>query len=109
MELISPIHGKIIYEDKDIVSFKNPIPGFDNINKYILTDLYKDSPFKLLQAIDDVNIGFVLISPFDVVDNYEIEISDSLQKRLNIQKNTDVCLYSLITLSSNVNNITANL
>ena len=46
---------------------------------------------------------------FDVIDNYEIEISDSLQKRLNIQKSTDVCLYSLITLSSNVNNITANL
>lgn len=109
MELISPIHGKIIYEDKDIVSFKKAIPGFENINKYILTDLYKDSPFKLLQAIDDVNIGFILISPFDVIDNYEIEISDSLQKRLNIQKSTDVCLYSLITLSSNVNNITANL
>ena len=93
MELISPIHGKIIYEDKDIVNFKKAIPGFENINKYILTDLYEDSPFKLLQAID----------------NYEIEISDSLQKRLNIQKSTDVCLYSLITLSSNVNNITANL
>ena len=109
MELISPIHGKIIYEDKDIVNFKKAIPGFETINKYILTDLYEDSPFKLLQAIDDVNIGFILISPFDVIDNYEIEISDSLQKRLNIQKSTDVCLYSLITLSSNVNNITANL
>lgn len=108
MELLSPVHGKISYSNKEIITFKKGIPGFDGLNKYVVKDI-EDSPFKLLQSIEDVQIGFVLISPFDVEEKYEIKLNDDMVKKLDVKEPTDVALYSIVTLSSKIENITANL
>lgn len=109
MELLSPIHGNINYNLEEVIKFKKSIPGFDGINNFIIRDADVESPFKILQSIDDANIGFVLISPFDVEESYEIKLADELLDRLNIRESSDVVLYSLVTLSSKVENITVNL
>lgn len=109
MELLSPIHGNISYNLEEVIKFERSIPGFEGINNFIIRDADEESPFKILQSIDDVNIGFVLISPFDVEKSYEIKLADELLERLNIKESSDVVLYSLVTLSSKVENITVNL
>lgn len=109
MELLSPIHGNVNYDLEEVVKFEKSIPGFDGINSFIIRDADEESPFKILQSIDDVNIGFVLISPFEVEESYEIKLADELMERLNIKKSSDVVLYSLVNLSSKVENITVNL
>lgn len=109
MEMISPIHGNITYNLDEVIKFEKSIPGFEGMNNFILKDADEDSPFKILQSIDDVNVGFVLISPFNVEQSYEIKLTDELIERLDIIDNSDVVLYSLVTLNSKVENITANL
>ena len=108
MDILSPVHGKINYTEDEIIKFNKAIPGFEHIERYILKDI-EDSPFKLLHAIDDLNIGFIAISPFEVEKEYEIKLSDELINRLEIEKASDVLLYSLVTLNSEIKNITANL
>lgn len=39
MEIISPVHGKIIYEENDIIQFVKPIAGFKEYSKYIIKDI----------------------------------------------------------------------
>ena len=109
MEIMSPIHGAISYELDEVIKFEKSIPGFEDIYNFIIKDTEEESPFKILQSIDDINIGFVLISPFDVEKEYEIKLTDELIDRLNIKDSTDVVLYSLVTLNSKVENITVNL
>lgn len=109
MEIISPIHGNISYSLEDVIKFEKSIPGFEDIKNFIIKDADEDGPFKILQSIDDVNIGFVLISPFDIEENYEIKLTDEIIERLRIKESSDVVLYSLVTLSSKVENITVNL
>lgn len=109
MEIISPIHGNISYSLEDVIKFEKSIPGFEDIKNFIIKDADEESPFKILQSIDDVNIGFVLISPFDIEENYEIKLTDEIIERLRIKESSDVVLYSLVTLSSKVENITVNL
>lgn len=109
MEIISPIHGSITYNLDEVIRFEKSIPGFEGVKNFILKDTDEDSPFKLLQSIDDVNIGFILISPFDVEESYEVKLVDELVERLRIKESSDVALYSLVTLSSKVENITVNL
>ena len=108
MEIISPIHGEMTYEEKDIINFKKGIPGFDELNKFIIKEI-EDSSFKVLQSIDDAELGFVLISPFDVELDYEIKLNSEIRKNLDIKNEKEVALYSLVTLNSKVENITANL
>ncbi|MDZ4965114.1 flagellar assembly protein FliW, partial [Clostridium perfringens] len=57
MELKSPIPGKMIYEDNEIINFVKGIPGFDNLKKYIIKEVENDSPFNILQSIEDKDIG----------------------------------------------------
>ena len=109
MEIISTIHGNISYSLEDVIKFEKSIPGFEDIKNFIIKDADEDGPFKILQSIDDVNIGFVLISPFDIEENYEIKLTDEIIERLRIKESSDVVLYSLVTLSSKVENITVNL
>lgn len=109
MEIISPIHGKITYEENEIITFEKGIPGFPNLKKYIIREALEDSLFSIIQSVEDKDIGFVLISPFTVKENYEINLNEEIIKNLNIQKEEDVILYSLVTLNENMENITANL
>lgn len=109
MEIISPIHGKMIYEENEIISFERGIPGFDHLKKFIIKEVGEDSPFSILQSIEDKDIGFIIISPFMINDKYEIKLNEEILKNLNIKKEEEVVLYSLVTLSEKVENITANL
>lgn len=109
MEIISPIHGKIIYEENEIINFEKGIPGFQNLKKFVIKEIGEDSPFNILQSIEDKDMGFILISPFLVYENYEVNLNDEVIRNLNIESSNDVLLYSIVTLNSNAKEITANL
>lgn len=109
MEIISPIHGKMIYEENEIISFERGIPGFDYLKKFIIKEVGEDSPFSILQSIEDKDIGFIIISPFMINNSYEIKLNEEILKNLKIEKEEEVVLYSLVTLSEKAENITANL
>jgi len=109
MELISPIHGKIIYEKNEIIYFEKGLPGFSDLKKYVIKQVEEESPFSILQSIEDKEIGFIIISPFFIKDNYEIEISDEIIKNLKLEGSDEALLYSIVTLNSKIEEITANL
>lgn len=108
MELISPVHGKIQYELEEVITFKRGIPGFEEYKTYVAKEI-EESPFKILQCLENNELAFIVISPFDVVSDYEIKISEEIIRNTKIDKQEDVILYSIVTINSKVENITANL
>lgn len=108
MELVSPVHGKIQYEIEDIITFKKGIPGCEEYKTYIVKEI-EESPFKILQCLENYELAFIIISPFDVIEDYEIKLSEELIKNTEIKSPEDVVLYSIVNLSSKVENITTNL
>lgn len=109
MELISPIHGKIIYEKNEIIHFEKGLPGFSELKKYVIKQVQEESPFSILQSIEDKEIGFIIISPFFIKDNYEIKLSDEIINNLKLENSDEALLYSIVTLNSKIEEITANL
>lgn len=108
MEIVSPIHGKFLYEEKDIITFEKSIPGFENSKKFIIKEV-EDSGFYIIQSLEEVELGFILISPFSIIENYEIRLNEEIIKNLEIKDEKEVVLYSVITLNSDIEKITANL
>ncbi|CUU50254.1 flagellar assembly protein FliW [Clostridium beijerinckii] len=109
MVFISKIHGKLEYDEKDIIIFKKEILGFNNKEKFVLVELEDYKPFKLLQSLEDEEVGLILTSPFEFFDDYKVNLPEETLNRLNIDNEEDVLLLTTITLSSDPKKITANL
>lgn len=105
----SKIHGEIKYEEKDILKFNKGILGFDDYKKFLLVNLEGSAPFKLFQALDDENIGMIVISPYDFFDEYEIKLNDDTINNLDIKSPDDVMVINTVTLNADPNKITTNL
>lgn len=109
MEIISPIHGKMEYSESEVLTFEKGIPGFQDLKKFIIKEVSSESPFSVMQSIEDKYIGFIIISPFLIDDKYEIKLSDETIKLLNIEKPEDILLYTIVTLKEKIEDITTNL
>lgn len=101
-------YGVKEYEDKDIITFKDGIPGFDNLKQFILFNI-EESNYCILQSIEDANVGFILISPFDVMKDYEFEIDEEVEKELGVHDISDISVLNTVTLNNDINKITTNL
>ncbi|GAA0121415.1 flagellar assembly protein FliW [Clostridium faecium] len=108
MELNSKHHGVIRYNEEDVIFFKNGLPGFENLKKFIIFPLKDNDSFTVIHSIDD-DLGIILISPFMVKEDYEFKLNENVIDELKITEPTDVMVYTTVTLNSNIEKITTNL
>ncbi|MBU3180665.1 flagellar assembly protein FliW [Clostridium psychrophilum] len=109
MELVTKYHGVREYSNEDIIVFKKGLPGFKELKNFIVFPLEKNNVLNILHSVEDVDVGLVLISPFTIIKDYEFKIPDSYIKELKIVKPEEVLVLTTVTLSSDIENITANL
>ncbi|MDP4176924.1 MAG: flagellar assembly protein FliW [Bacillota bacterium] len=109
MKFNTKYHGEIDYKEEDIITFKKGMPGFENLKKFILFDIEENEVFKILHSIEDENIGFIVVSPFYVMKDYEFDLDDEKLKSLNVKTPDNVTVYNTVTLNSKPEDITANL
>lgn len=109
MKLETLNYGTISYEEENIVVFEKPLLGFDDLREFVLVELEQNSMFSLLQSIEEKAIGFVVVSPFSVREDYEINIDDVTVNELGIESAEDVAIVNTVTLSAIPEKITTNL
>lgn len=90
------------------VTFNKGIPGFENLKNFIIKDLELNNKFKILEA-EESKISFVTVSPFDIYNEYEIDLNDQIIEELKIEKPQDVLVLSIITLGKTLETSTMNL
>lgn len=109
MNIETKYHGSIEYEEKDIICFHKGLPGFTNLTKFILFPV-KDNPiFNVLHSVEDSKIGLVVISPFEILKDYEFSLEEELINRLTIEEPEQVQVLNTVTLNSDIKKITTNL
>lgn len=109
MRLETLNYGVIDYEEGDIIFFEKSLLGFDGLNKFILIELEQNSMFSVLHSIDEKAIGFIVVSPFSVREDYEIKIDDATIEELGIKTEEDVAIVNTVTLNAIPEKITTNL
>ncbi len=105
----SVVHGKIEYEEKDVLTFEKGILGFNELKKFILVDLKEYEPFKLLQSLENNEIGLIVVSPYEFFNDYRIQLSDETIQHLKLISSQEVLVYSTVTLNSDPKKVTTNL
>ena len=109
MVFVSKIHGNLNYEEKNRLTFKKSLLGFDNLKKFILVDLEGCKPFKILQSLEDEEMALIVTCPFDFYKDYEAKLTEDLIERLEIKDQKEVMLITTVTINSDLKKITTNL
>ncbi|RMC99082.1 flagellar assembly protein FliW [Clostridium autoethanogenum] len=109
MKLNTKYHGVLSYEKEDIIMFKKGIPGFEKLREFILVPAEENKLFYLLHSLENINIGIVVISPFNVLKDYEFDLSKIKEHELGIKSQKDIIVVNTVHLDAKLENITVNL
>jgi flagellar assembly factor FliW len=90
------------------IIFKKGIPGFENLKQFNIKDVENNEKFKIMESKED-EISFVIVNPFDVYSEYEIDLNDETIKELEIKNPNDVLVLSILTLGKTLQQSTMNL
>ena len=109
MKIHTKYHGVREYNEDDVITFNRGIPGFEDLKKFIIFEVEDNEVFSILHSIEDEGLGFVVVSPFYVMEDYEFKLSDRIIGELKIENPDDVLVLNTVTLSSKMEDITTNL
>lgn len=90
------------------ITFKKGLPGIEYLNSFIIKDLDGNEKFKILESKEG-EVSFVTITPFEIYNDYEINLNDETIKELQIDRPEDVLVLSIITLGKTLETSTMNL
>ena len=109
MEIMTRDFGKIEIDENDIINFPQGIPGFVEEKDYVLLPLGEESPFLVLQAVNNANLAFITLEPGNFIQGYEFEISDNVVEKLKIEDNKEVMVLAIATVKDDLQDMTVNL
>ena len=67
--------GKMEIDEKDIITFVEPIFGFEDHRKYVLLENEELNPhFVWLQSVEEPMICFVMANPSEIVSDYHVTL-----------------------------------
>lgn len=89
--------------------FEYGIPGFEQIHEFAITDIEGELPMKLMEAVGDEGISFLIASPFFFYPDYEWDLPKSVLEELSINDESDVEIWSIITIPDDALKSTINL
>lgn len=94
-------------EDNDIIDFDEGLPGFENVKRFVVINIKDNKLLKCLQSVDNKEVSFIAINPWDVFKDYNINIEDKELSLIGGTNIDDLKVFSLLTITQK--GITANL
>jgi flagellar assembly factor FliW len=108
MNINTKAFGRIEVDDRQKVTFPRGLYGFETLKDYVLLDA-EQRPFFWLQSIDIQEVAFILIDPFLIRPDYELDINDEELKEIGITTPQNVLVFTTVTVPAEGSPITANL
>jgi flagellar assembly factor FliW len=100
--------GQVEAEERQKIRFPRGLLGFENRKDFVLLSAPQE-PFLYLQSLDAVEVSFILIDPFLFRPDYELDLSDSDLQAVEIEKQEDALVLSIVTVPIGGGQMTANL
>ncbi|MBF0444301.1 MAG: flagellar assembly protein FliW [Magnetococcales bacterium] len=98
MEIHGTRFGVLEFNEDEIIVVEDGLLGFPLSKNFLLFPYGQDSSFFWLQSVDEVEIAFIVVNPFDFFSDLEFSIEDADAEMLAIEKGEDVEIFSLVTI-----------
>lgn len=76
-----------------VVHFPDGLPGFPELERFIVVELIDGGAFQQLQSIDDPDISMIVCVPWLFFPDYAPVLSDAEQAELEIESATDAVVF----------------
>lgn len=97
-----------IPEDK-IIQFPFGVIGFEQHKRFIMLKHKPESSFFWLQSLDNPDLAFSMLFPFQFIPNYEPEISEEDRIKLLAKDKNELEIYCMVVIPKDVQQMTINL
>jgi flagellar assembly factor FliW len=101
--------SNLVYSPNDVISFPAGIPGFEERQTFVLSEIAEYAPFEWLACIDGSKLRFAVINPLLFCPDYDPTITKAHIAELQLDKPDDVLMYAIVTIRENPLDSTANL
>ena len=102
--------GEVEVAEDKVVHFADGIPAFEDEHEFVIVPYDEESPYVFLQSLTTPDLAFLMTVPFIFFPEYEFEIDDENQNKLELTKQEDMVVYTLLTINGGkVKDMTANL
>ncbi|MBF0108993.1 MAG: flagellar assembly protein FliW [Magnetococcales bacterium] len=98
MEIHGTRFGVLEFEENEIITIEDGLLGFPLSKRFLLFPYGQDSSFFWLQSVDEPEIAFIVVNPFDFFADLEFSIQDEDTRTLGLSRSEDVEVFSLVTI-----------
>lgn len=110
MEVSTKYFSNIQYNEDEVIYFKNGLFGFENFKKYLLIRFDNNNNNLIcLQSIEEESIAFVMINPYNFINDYNLSLSEEDFKQLQVDDITNILVYNICVLNDDISKSTANM
>jgi flagellar assembly factor FliW len=100
--------GEVEVSSEQCAHFPEGIPGFPEAKQFAFLP-FGDGPFMHMQSLDDEELVFLLVSPFDVDGAYAFDLDESDKVQLSLTESSAMAVYAIVTCGDSVQQCTVNL
>lgn len=108
MKVSTKAMGTVDVPENHVVAIPKGLLGFESVNRYVLIDA-EQKPFIWLQSLENQSLAFLLIDPFLICSDYNVEIDDSDLNIIGADNSDDILVLTTVTISADGKTVTTNL
>ncbi len=108
MDVKTKTMGTVQVEEKNLVDFPAGLFGFEEFHKFAIIEAEYE-PFLWLQSLDESGLAFIMVDPFAIEPEYELDVDDKTLAEIGVKSPADVVVFAIVTVPANGKPVTANL
>jgi len=109
MRLETTRFGMLDIDEQSVLTFTQPILGFQDYRRFVLLPGPPGGELKWLQSTDDGALAFILMDPRQVVPDYQVTLKNSEVRELAVDSADDLEVYTLVVVPADRAQIRTNL
>lgn len=98
MEIQGTRFGILEFDEEEIINLNEGLLGFPLSRRFLMFPYGEDSSFFWLQSLDEPEIAFIVINPFDFFSDLEFVVADKDAEALTLDQSEDVEVFTLVTI-----------
>ncbi|GAB2545176.1 flagellar assembly protein FliW [Gracilibacillus alcaliphilus] len=109
MQIRTKYFGETEINPEETIHFSQGLPGFLQEKQFVLLGLEENGFFQVLQSTVTEQLAFVVVNPFLFVEDYQLQLEDTVLEQLAIKHEQDVMVLAIVTVKDPLACSTANL
>lgn len=109
MKIETKFFGNYDITNHPVISFSKGLPAFEDEQQFVVLPFDEGTPFFVLQSVNTADTAFIMVNPFQFFPDYKVKLPDATIEHLQIDKEEDVAIFTLLTVQEPFINTTTNL